>query len=207
MTFVAKECTSGLARISIILLLSICTNVCSSALPLQRTKTPYWQDLSRTEQEKVLKSPSTNKDAVAYYKHSWKPFDDQRTFDLLNNLTTFHGDGNTEKFYFHIFNEILLASDGALAEVMGDYAMQMVYRNPSLALAYFTRDEEVQEKYASLIGYELSFYDDPSNPGADFKEFKKKLEAGLPKEVRKQHSKTMTEFYDSIEKAIAKARH
>lgn len=202
----AKECTSGLARICIILLLSICTNVCSSALPLQRTKTPYWEDLSPTEQEKVLKSPSTIKDAVAYYKQSWKPADNQRTFDLLNDLITFQDGGDTEKFYLHIFNEILLGSDGALAEVMGEYCMQMIQKNPPFTLAYFTRDEEVQDRYANAIGYELSFYDDASNPGGDFKKFKKRLEAALPKEVRKQNNKTLTEFYNTIEKAIEDAR-
>jgi len=96
-----------------------------------------------------------------FYNGEFLPSDDNKTFELLNILT--EKNEVVYPFYFHCFNSICKLSDGALAEVMGEPCLQMIYNYPNYTFQFFTRNPELFEKYTDLIGYELYFQEESTS--------------------------------------------
>lgn len=96
-----------------------------------------------------------------FYKGEFLPSDDNKTFELLDILT--EKNEIVYPFYFHCFNSICKLSDGALAEVMGEPCLQMIYNYPNYTFQFFTRNPELFEKYTDLIGYELYFQEESTS--------------------------------------------
>lgn len=138
---------------------------------LSYSQSYYWEDLSEQEQKKRIAS-CNNEDIIAFYNGSFVPTDDERTFTLLDNLTS---SSKTDlPLFFHTFNLILSSSDGALAEPMGDYCLRILPSYPDYIIKYFALyNEALLKKYAAHMGFELSFYNDAT----EYQALKKKLDA------------------------------
>ena len=48
----------------------------------------YWEDMTKTEQDNILHSPTICKNAVRYYLKSFRATDDKLTEELLNKITS-----------------------------------------------------------------------------------------------------------------------
>jgi hypothetical protein len=75
-----------------------------------------------------LNHPAIDQQAKAYVQGTFQPSDDQATFTLLDSLTT--DNEETRAFYYFVFTDIMQQADGALAEVVGSYAMAYAEKFP-----------------------------------------------------------------------------
>ena len=80
----------------------------------------YWEDISKTEQESILQSPTICKNAVQYYQGSFKVSDNKLTDDFLNKITSGKNTRQETLFYFYIFNQICLNAYGGVGDILGD---------------------------------------------------------------------------------------
>lgn len=109
----------------------------------------YWEDLDDNERAIILKDSNTNKLAIDYYNSTFKISDDSLTFEMLDKISD---KGKFNPFYFHVFNNILLGADGALAETMGDYCLKTLLNYPTYLIDYFSY---LNQKTASLELYTI----------------------------------------------------
>jgi hypothetical protein len=68
-------------------------------------------------------------------------------------------DSNKRMLYFYILNEIANTADGAVAEMLGGYCIKYVNKNTDYALEYFSKHQDVANKYAEIIAEELNLCD------------------------------------------------
>lgn len=116
----------------------------------------YWNDLSLEEQNKVLSDKTVSPEAVNYYKGFWEISDEGSSFSLLDTLSSSYSDNRIKAFYFYIFNQILLKSDGALGEVMGVYCGRVLLGDPYYVLGYLKCNPVLYQKYVFEIGAEFA---------------------------------------------------
>ncbi len=86
----------------------------------------YWEDFSDSEKNMVLKSGKVPEKVIKLYNGQFILSDDDATFELLDELTSEQSDAGFKALYFHLFNRIILSADGALGEVMADYAINTI---------------------------------------------------------------------------------
>jgi hypothetical protein len=140
----------------------------------------YWEDLTKTEQENILHSLSIYENAVKYYQGIFKVTDNNSTEELLKKITSDKNTSLETIFYFYIFNQICLKSDGALSETLGEYCMKFMLIDPKFVLPYFQRNKNVEKKYAELMGYEFYFKEEGiSDMEYTYNEFKKIIESKI----------------------------
>ena len=140
----------------------------------------YWEDISKTEQESILQSPTICKNAVQYYQGSFKVSDNKLTDDFLNKITSGINTRQETLFYFYIFNQICLKADGVVSDILGEYCMKVMLSNPPFLLSYFQRNVKLEKKYAELVGYELYFKEDgTSDIEYNYKDFKQVIETRI----------------------------
>ena len=82
-----------------------------------------------------INDPSLPKIVKEYYNGQFKASDDNKTFILLDTLTS--KNDYFFPFYFSIFNKIANESDGALSEVMGKYCFKNLYQYPKEIFIFF----------------------------------------------------------------------
>jgi hypothetical protein len=87
---------------------------------------------------------------------SVQPLDNKIIFDCMDSLSSM--DTKTRDFYFPVFLKILEKSDGALAEAVGQYAMNYIEKYPKeFAIKSRSITDDQFTSFASSTGYELYF--------------------------------------------------
>lgn len=161
----------------------------------------YWEDMTKTEQDNILHSPTICKNAVRYYLKSFRATDDKLTEELLNKITSNDNSNQEMIFYFHIFNQICLGSDSSLSEILGKYCMKFVLINPEFTLLYFKKNPKVEKIYAELMGTEFYFKEDgTSDIEYNYKDFKKPIETRIKNNP--EYKEITSLFYHDIEIAM-----
>ena len=102
-----------------------------------------------------LNDPKLPRIGNEYYLKKFTASDDSLTFNLLDTLTS--RNDHFFPFFFSIFNGILIKSDGALSEVMGDYCFRIVSNYPNEIFVFFHYNKEYQKQYTSFLGEEFYF--------------------------------------------------
>lgn len=159
----------------------------------------YWENLSDEERAMVLKSKTVPEEVIQLYRNQFILSDDEPTFNLLEELTsTVHSDETIKALYFYLFNKIMQFSDGALAEVMGEYGINIFILDIPYALEYFTVNDEVMEKYGDHLGVEFYFnLNGRSGFLYTFSEFKDKIKTDL--KGSDKYDELLSTFYEVIE--------
>lgn len=117
-------------------------------------KTPmYWEDFTAARRDRILEQADPL--ISDYYAGRFIASDDERTENLLDLLTSQQKDKDFKALYFSVFNRILMSSDGALAEMLGPYAIKMVCEEPEYILTYLRENKTLEEEYAHSIGTEI----------------------------------------------------
>lgn len=190
-------------------LLSLCLLFFSCIYPsanqttgMQANEYTYWENISGSQKKEILSSNLVYKDAVAFFEGRFKLSDDNRTFTLLDTISSFRR--NNEKFrsfYFYVFSQICIKSDGSVSESLGNYCQRAILNSTEYHLSYFAKNKSILNKYAQLIGSELYFKEKgTSTMEFDYKDFKDLLY----KKTRgnKEFSKTLNILFIEIEKAM-----
>jgi len=117
----------------------------------------YWEEMSSKEKDSLLFADSSiNKDAINFLQNKWKPSDDEKTFLFLDTITSLRKcPSKNRAFYFHVFNKICLKADGSLAEVIGDYCLNILIEVPDYVIDYFLKNRQIMNLYARNIGYKF----------------------------------------------------
>lgn len=63
----------------------------------------------------------------------------------------------SDAFCFHCYTIILNRADGALAEVMGMYCLDVVKTSPDYSILYLKSHEDIRKKFVQYIGEEIYF--------------------------------------------------
>lgn len=116
----------------------------------------FWEDLDKDTQNRTINKKQVNKYAKSIYWGIERITDNDDSFLLLNELTSFEYNKHITAFYYYIFGTICKASDGAMAECLGNYCLKALIIAPEYNLIYFKRDYLLLKRYAELIGYELA---------------------------------------------------
>ena len=132
---------------------------------IQPNNAIYWDDFTAEERETVLSLKQVNPLVSDYYLGRFTATDDDLTVRLLDVLTTKQENNGVRALHFFLFNKILMSADGALAEMLGEYAIKMVSEEPQYILPYLSRSKSLEECYVSSIGFEL--YLDQRNPSVE----------------------------------------
>ena len=112
-----------------------------------------WEDFTAEQRESILEQ--VNPLISEYYAGRFTASDDERTENLLNLLTSKQKDKDIRALYFSVFNQILMSSDGALAEMLGPYSIKMVCEEPEYILTYLCKNKALEEEFIHSIGTEI----------------------------------------------------
>ncbi|EDP96879.1 hypothetical protein KAOT1_16988 [Kordia algicida OT-1] len=120
----------------------------------------------KTEKEAPKTKIIINKDMFDVRKHVTKilndevyPSDDDETFRCLDAILK--SDTNEHDFYMMVFRDIIKKSDGALAEVMGQYILDFIKEKPKYFVEkYKTFANEEKEQWIGFMAYEFYFQED-----------------------------------------------
>jgi hypothetical protein len=179
----------------------LCANCKASNQPKNCNENIYWENMTKSEQENILRSSQMDKNAIKCYQGNFRTTDNHSTRNLLDKIISEKNSTKETVFYFYVFNQICLKSDGALSEILGNYCMKFLLRNPVLVLRYFQQNKETEKKYGELIGSELYFKEEgTSDIEYNYKDFKRIIEAEIKNNAECQ--KTLAEFYHIIESSM-----
>ena len=102
-----------------------------------------------------LAHPAIGETAKLFYKGEYAIYDDAGTFSIIDSVLTENEE--TQFFYFHLFNEILKISDGAISEYISSVCTNYIRRRPCNFLRY--SDDMILEidldKWISLVSFDL----------------------------------------------------
>ncbi len=127
----------------------------SILLSIQFTKI-YWEDLSYAEQNSTISKIKSEKGIVSYYVNNKHIINNDKQIDFLfNELTKLPKDKNNKCFYFHLFNDIAIKSDGALAEMVSEYIKPMLLSDVDYVLTYIMNHKEYYTLYTSMLAENL----------------------------------------------------
>jgi len=118
----------------------------------------YWDDLDENSKSEIIKSIDVDKNIMKLYLHEMKLSDNDLSAAILDTLCS-STDSNKRMLYFYILNEIANTADGAVAEMLGGYCIKYVNKNTDYALEYFSKHQDVANKYAEIIAEELNLCD------------------------------------------------
>lgn len=123
--------------------------------PLQRT---YWEDLSKNAQNATMSAVIKEDGIVAHFvTRKFVTDDSEQTDSLLNTLVRLPKDTNKKGYYFHLFNKILRQADGATAEMVVEYARQMVLSDVDYVMGYILDHKEYNTIYSEKIAENIYF--------------------------------------------------
>ena len=152
--------------------------ICFLAFSLCSTKEEsYWENLSPQKQFDLIHSNYMKPEALTFYNDSFILTDDEQSFSLLEYLITQIGSSKFSPLCFYLFNKAVLTADGALAESMGNYCVQLLNKNGPYVLVYLESHPELEDNYLMFVGEYYSYEDNTS-----FKEFCDTLHNGLKKQ-------------------------
>jgi len=118
--------------------------------------TAYWENLSSEKKEEVANIVKKSKNIVAsYVQNTFTVGDDNQTDSLLSVLSKLPSNGEIKCLYFHLFNDIAIKSDGALAEMIGEYVKPMLLSDVDYVLTYIMNHKEYYTLYTSMLAENL----------------------------------------------------
>lgn len=114
----------------------------------------YWEDISETNQKRIITSTKTKEIVYQFVCNPWIIKDDKRTFCLLDTLSSLSDDSEIKALYFYEFNKLLLSNqkDGALGEAFGDYVHRVLISDPEYVLFYLQNNAIYEGCYISELG-------------------------------------------------------
>lgn len=158
----------------------------------------YWEDFSDSEKDRVLKTENVPEEVIKLYNAQFILSDDEATFGLIGKLISEQTNVGLKALYFHLFNKIILSADGALAEVMADYAIIVFMSDIRYVLDYFTIYNEIMVRYGESLGVEFYFNQDgKSGFPYTFNQFKEKIKMDL--NDSNKYDKLLSCFYEIID--------
>ena len=129
---------------------------CDSHLISNFTDTSYWENLSPEEKKEVTDKVKRSKSIVAnYVQNTFTVGDNNQTDSLLSVLSKLPSNGEVKCLYFHLFNDIAIKSDGALAEMVGEYVKPMLLSDVDYVLTYIMDHKEYYTLYTSMLAENL----------------------------------------------------
>jgi hypothetical protein len=161
----------------------------------------YWENLNENQRNDILNSENVNKEAIEFYKGKLKTGDNYQTTELLVTLSSISDKEKMTPFYFFLFNQICIKSDGALSEILGEYCQNTILSSPAYVVSYFIGNEEILKKYAEYLGFEMFFKEEgTSTIEYNYSDFKKILSDKIGSE--KKYEAVLKLFYEEIEKSM-----
>lgn len=120
----------------------------------------YWEEMTAEQQQYVLSSPGVAPIVKEYVTAPWAISDDDKTFSLLDQLTSACSERGVQALYFYHFNSILVKADGALGEPMPEYVYTLVDRDPEFVFNYLRNHPKLREYYVKEMSLFFYFHDD-----------------------------------------------
>ena len=116
--------------------------------------------MTEEQQQCVLSSPGVAPIVKDFVSAPWAISDDDKTFSLLDQLTSACSERGVQALYFYHFNNILVKSDGALGEPMPEYVYILIDRDPEFVFKYLRKHPELREHYVQEMSLFFYFHDD-----------------------------------------------
>ncbi|MDP4183616.1 MAG: hypothetical protein Q8862_00455 [Bacteroidota bacterium] len=169
----------------------------------------YWEDMSKIEKNRVLYNKLINKYILKIYQGKYdiaKDEHEDRVIFLLKTLTENKND-SLKAFYFFVFNQVCINSDGYFSEMLGDYCMIIVLNNSKYMFDFFTKNIEHKDfkllnLYSNFIGSELYFAKKGiSESKYDYTSFKNRLNKSSLNFSNKE-KRTLELFWKKVDKAM-----
>lgn len=161
----------------------------------------YWEQMSESVKKETVASDEVDVNAANYYKGNFVFTDNEKSFQLLDVLTSEYENPNIKALYFYLFNEICTKADGAISEVLGNYCQKVLLNDPVYVLNYFSSHSSIMRTYAQLLGYELYFKNDgTSDIKYNFTDFKKLINEKIKNDDNLKM--TFNNFNSEIEKIM-----
>lgn len=117
----------------------------------------FWEELTDNQKEDILNSNYIYDKAILFYKMKSKISDNDESKSLLDTLSAMTNNEKVNAFYFFLFNQICLSSDGAVSDLLGNYCQRIILNSPEYVIEYFLRNDILLHKYAQYLGYELYY--------------------------------------------------
>lgn len=118
-------------------------------------KYAYWRDYDTAKQSRIIQSKKVNPLAKSIYFDEDFVSDNEDSFLLLEELTSFNHNRQINAFYYYVFGKICQLSDGVVSEILGYYCLNSLVNATEYNLQYFKRDTSLANKYAEYIAFEL----------------------------------------------------
>lgn len=158
----------------------------------------YWETLSKDERKELVRSEKVNQSAVKYADGSVVLSDNDKTFELIDELTRKQEDPRVQAFYFHVFNEFLKKADGALAEPLESYVFEYFSRNPVYVLGYLESRPEWESVYVDYLATHYCYSEYYDEDQEVYKSTFKQDLADLKSRIPKQKHAYLDSFYRKI---------
>lgn len=95
------------------------------------------------------------------------PTDNNVTLSIMDSIVS--GNLESRNYFSNAFDVIIIKSDGALSEVIGQYCINSIYNNPNELInwLYIGKLESTPESIVGYITYELVLANDPKKEKED----------------------------------------
>jgi len=161
----------------------------------------YWEQMNDNIKKETIASREANVDVINYYKGYFRFTDNEKSFQLLDTLTSEPKQMDIKALYFYLFNKACVKADGAVAERLGNYCQKIIINDPIYVLNYFSSHNSTMKTYAQLLGYELYFKENgTSRIEYNFNDFKKLVNDKIDSDVNLQ--KIFNDFNKKIEEIM-----
>lgn len=120
----------------------------------------YWEEMTGGQQSAVLSSPGVAPIVKEYVTAPWAVSDDDKTYSLLDKLTSACSERGVQALYFYHFNSILVKAEGALGEPMPEYVYTLIERDPEFVFNYLRNHLELRECYVLNLALYFYYHDD-----------------------------------------------
>ncbi len=123
---------------------------------IKDSKQTYWENLSPEEKKVVTDKVKRSKSIVAsYVLQKFTVGDNNQTDSLLSVLSKRPSNGEVKCLHFHLFNDIAIKSDGAVAEMVCEYIEPMLLSDVDYVLPYIMNHKEYYSLYTSMLAENL----------------------------------------------------
>ncbi|MCQ2187689.1 MAG: hypothetical protein MJY73_05000 [Bacteroidales bacterium] len=119
-------------------------------------KYAYWLDYDTAKQSRIIQNKKVNPLARSIYFNENFVSDNEDSFLLLEELTSFNHNSQINAFYYYVFGKICQSADGVVSEILGHYCLNSLMNSTEYNLQYFKRDTSLANKYAEYIAFELT---------------------------------------------------
>jgi hypothetical protein len=190
---------NSIVVLSLLFISSLLNAVCAQNSEVSNV---YWEQLNDSVKKEIILSSEVNDDVRNFYNRKFRITDSDKSFRLLDTLTTEQKNTKIKALYFYLFNRICTQTDGAVGEVLAKYCLKIFMNDPVFLLDYFSSHNSVMKAYAQRLGYEFYFKKDgTSDIKYDFSELKKITNAEIDNSTNLK--KTFRDFCKEIEITIS----